>query len=57
MQLGKHASTYFIFGVFAYMFIYFYHLCHDDVGKYIRSHVYVAYANLHMLDAMKTKKS
>ena len=28
--IGKHAS---IFGIFAYMFFFFNHLCHDDVGK------------------------
>ena len=40
-QLEKHASIYFIFGIFAYMFfvLFFYHLSHDDVGKYVRSHV------------------
>ena len=38
-QVGKHASTYFIFGIFAYMFLCFHHLCHGDVGKYICSHV------------------
>ena len=39
-QLEKHSRTYFIFGTFAYMFFFiFYHLCHDDVGTYICSHV------------------
>ena len=44
-QQGKNAtSIYFIFGIFAYMFfflffLFFYHLSHDDVGKYVCSHV------------------
>ena len=32
-QGGNHASTYFIFGIFAYMFLCFYHLCCDDARK------------------------
>lgn len=34
-QVGKHASINFIFGIFAYIYIYicFYHLCHDDIGN------------------------
>jgi len=37
-QVGKHASIYFIFLVFLHIF-FLYHLFHDDVGKYIYSHV------------------
>ena len=33
-QVGKHASIYFIFGIFAYIYFFcFYHLCHNDVGN------------------------
>ena len=39
-QVGNHASTYFIFWYFCiYVFFCLYHLYHDDVGKYICSHV------------------
>ena len=40
-QVGKHASIYFIFGIFAYMSLFFCfdHLCYDDVGKYISVHM------------------
>ena len=33
MQLGKHASIYFIFGIFSYMLFCFYHLCYDDCER------------------------
>ena len=48
-QVGKHASTYFIFCIFAYMFFFFFFFFF----------IYIIYTmmlleNLHMFEAMKT---
>ena len=41
-QVGKHASVYFIFGIFAHICFFcfcFNHLCHDAVRKNIFVHI------------------